>query len=461
MKKAELSPEAAELRVRAETRLKRSRTKPVSDAVKSHVDSQRLLHELQVHQVELEMQNAELVESRDKIELLLDKYTDLYDFAPVGYFSLTRHGRIQEVNLTGSALLGTDRATLIGRTLSGFVDLASRPLFLEFLKTVFSASGKTACEVKLLRSDGRTFWATLHGGSDAVPANTQETFRIAVSDITCIKLAQEAQYRLEILCATNLKLKAEIVKREEIEKALRKSEDYKSRLLDESHRLHGQLRDFSYRIMETREEERRVISRDLHDEITQLLVVINFSLETLARDAAVNPEVLKQKIIRTQHVVETAVKTIHEFALKLRPTSLDDLGLIATLHSYLNDFLKRTGIRVSFKTFADVEKMSGIQRTTIYRIVQEALTNVDKHAMAQQVEVHICRVEEFVQLEISDDGKSFDVVRMLAGKKRSKHLGLIGIREQAEMVGGELTVQSTPGQGTKIIVRMPFKELKE
>ena len=458
MKKENSTPEAVQLRARAETRLKKRQTKAVTDAVKSAADSQRLLHELQVHQIELEMQNAELVDARDKMELLLDKYTDLYDFAPIGYFSLTRQGRIQEVNLTGAALLGTERASLLNRPLSGFVAQSSRRLFLEFLKTIFTAPGKKVCEVRLLKTGGNAFWANLHGGSEIAQTGTPEACRIAVSDITSLKLAQEAHYRLEILTATNLELKTEIVKREAIEEALKKSEHYKSRLLDESRRLHRQLRDFSHRIIETREEERRQISRELHDEVTQLLAGINVNLETLARDATVEPRALRQKILRTQRVVEKAVKVIHNFARKLRPTSLDDFGLIITLHAYLNDFLKRTGIRVRFVTFADVEKMSSTQRTTLYRIVQEALVNVDKHARAKQVEVSIRKIDDHVQLEVSDDGKSFDVGRMQA-RKGSKHLGLIGIREQAEMVGGELTIQSAPGQGTKIIVRMPFKDV--
>ncbi len=460
MKISKLTPEAVALRTRAEIRLKQQQAQPVTDAGRSLADTQRLLHELQVHQVELEMQNAELVESRDEMELLLDKYTDLYDFAPIGFFSLNRHGRVLEVNLTGSALLGAERSSLINRPLSWFVDLSTRHLFLEFLQTVFAASGKTVCEVKLLKSNGTTFWASLHGGSKVALSSTSDAFRIAVSDITSLKLAQEAHQRLEILTATNLELKNEIIKREAIEESLRKSEENKTQLLDKAQRLQEQLRGFSHRIIETREEERRLISRQLHDEITQLLVGINVSLETLSRDPSVKSSTLKEKIVHTQSIVETSVKVIHEFAHKLRPTSLDDLGLIVTLHSYLNEYLRKTGIRVHFKAFSDVEKMSNTQRTIIYRMVLEALINVDKHAKARQVEVSIQKIDDLVQLEISDDGEGFDALQIQA-LKDTKHLGLIGIREQAEMIGGELTIQSTPGQGTKLLIRMPFKDVAE
>src|ERR1035438_1533062 len=122
--------DAAELRRRAEGRLK------------AEAEARRLLHELQVHQLELEMQNAELHEARNRVETLLETYTDLYDFAPVGYFSLDEEGLILEVNLTGAALLGIERFRLINRRLQGFVDPPSRAVLPAFLKKIFSGPGK-------------------------------------------------------------------------------------------------------------------------------------------------------------------------------------------------------------------------------------------------------------------------------------------------------------------------------
>ena len=128
--------DAAELRRHAEVML-RGRQKnqrfEVGDP-RLEADPRRLLHELQVHQVELEMQNAELQEARDRLEALLEKYTDLYDFAPVGYFSLDEQGRILEVNLTGAALLGVERSRLIHLRLPRFVAPASQPVFRAFLE---------------------------------------------------------------------------------------------------------------------------------------------------------------------------------------------------------------------------------------------------------------------------------------------------------------------------------------
>ena len=415
------------------------------------------LEKLQVHQIELEMQNAELAESRDRMALLLEKFTDLYDFAPIGYFSLDCQGRILELNLTGASLLGAERTALVKRPLARFVDPASRAVFNEFLAKVFSGADKQSCEVKLQKSGEVAFWASIHGGGEASPINPSEACRVALSDITAHMLAQEAQHRVEVLSATNDELKREVARRQSVEETLRKSEQHQTLLLDKAQTMQAQLRNLSHRIIDAREDERKRISRELHDDITQTLVGINVNLEALAREATTKPGGLRKKIVQTQRSVEKAVRIVHDYARELRPTSLDDIGLIVTLHSHLNDFMARTGIRVRFRAFAGVEKMGGRQRTVLFRIVQEALVNIDKHAEARQVEVNIRRVANSIQLEIADDGKSFDVERTL-NDGNNKRLGLVGMRERAEMAGGTLTIESAPEAGTKVFATLPFDD---
>ena len=142
--KPELGPMMAELYRNAEAQLRKRKKKLKTENLKLPADSHRLLHELQVHQVELEMQNAELQEARERMEVLLEKYTDLYDFAPVGYFSLDEQGKILEANLSGATLLGVERSLLINQRLPSHVTPASRPVFLAFLKRVFAGAGRTA-----------------------------------------------------------------------------------------------------------------------------------------------------------------------------------------------------------------------------------------------------------------------------------------------------------------------------
>lgn len=451
------TPDSADLRHRAEARIpKRPQAIPAEGAGrKSAADTQRLFHELQVHQIELEMQNTELLECRDRTDMLLDKYTDLYDFAPVGFMSLDERGRILEVNLTGAALLGVERSRLITRSFPRFATLPFRPVFLAFLDKIFAGTGKQVCEARLLKEDGKHFWVNLHGDSSSSLDGTRKVCRVAISDITSLKQAQDAQRLLETLSVANEEMKREIVRRQAVEEALRKSELHQRQLVEQSRHMQEQLRELSHRILQVQEEERKRISRELHDEITQTLVGINVHLEALARKAVVSPRGLKQKIALTQRLVEKSVNIVHQFARDLRPTSLDDLGVIITLQSHMNDFMKRTGIRVHFTTFAGVEQLSSDRRTVLYRIVQEALTNAAKHSQASLLKVSIRKIADTVHLVISDNGKSFNVDRALR-TQNNKRLGLIGMRERAEMTGGTFTVESAPGKGTTITVQIPF-----
>ncbi len=172
-----------------------------------------------------------------------------------------------------------------------------------------------------------------------------------------------------------------------VEDALRKSEQHYSRLLEQSRHMQEQLRLLSRQLLSAQEEERKKISRELHDEIAQTLTGINVRLATLKKEAAINTKGLEQKITRTQQLVEKSVDIVHRFARELRPTVLDDLGLIPALHSFMKNFTRRTGIRVSLTAFAAVEQLNSDKRTVLYRVAQEALTNVARHAQASRVEV--------------------------------------------------------------------------
>jgi len=454
-KKPNTSADAAALRRRAEARLREQRRSTAPP--RTGVDTQRLLHELQVHQVELEMQNAELQEARDQTETLLEKYTDLYDFAPVGYFSLDEQGLILEVNLTGAALLRVERSRLLNRRLQYFLAPTSRPIFLAFLEKVFAGPGKQVCEASLLNKDGTPSWADFQAASAASLRRERKWCRVAVSDITALKRAEETQRRMEAQAVANRELKQEIVRRQAVEKALKKSEQYARQLLAESVQLQKQLRHLSRQILEAQEEERKRISRELHDEIGQVLTAVNLHLAALAQQGAVDAKSLKKKIGRAQRLVAKSVDVVHQFAGQLRPAVLDDLGLIPALHSYMKDFAKRTGLSIRFASFTRgrIEQLDSARRTVFYRVAQEALVNVAKHAQASLVKVRIQKLHRVIRMEVKDNGKSFEVQSVLSAK-RNKGLGLLGMRGRVEMVGGRFAVESAPGQGTTIRAEIPF-----
>jgi PAS domain S-box-containing protein len=429
----------AELRRRAEERLKGDHARNAQPPTET--STKRLLHELQVHQLELEMQNAELREARDEVEAQLGRYTDLYDFAPVGYYSVDERGLIQEVNLTGAALLGVERSRLIKRRLLSFVTPKSLKILEIFLKEVFAGPEKRVCVVSLVNQQGATFWADVQATPVHFSKGTKKWCRLIVSDLTTVKQAEEVLERMKGLTTANRELKLEIAHREIAEAALKKSEE--------------RLRHLSHQLLLTQEEERKRISRELHDEIVQTLVGINVHLASLTVRNPIDIRDLRTKIASTRRLVEKSVENVHRFARELRPNVLDDLGLIPALQSFIREFTKRTKIRVQFTALPEVEQLDGTQRTVLYRVAQSALTNVEKHARASNVTVSIRKNQEAISLEVHDDGKSFEVERVLL-ITRHKRLGLIGSRERVEMVGGKFDITSQKGYGTTISAEIPI-----
>jgi two-component system, NarL family, sensor histidine kinase DegS len=261
--------------------------------------------------------------------------------------------------------------------------------------------------------------------------------------------------RLKELATANRALKREIVRREKVEIELKKSEAHYAKLFEESRIMQEQMRHLSRQLLLTQEEERRRISRELHDEIVQTLVGINVHLASLSVKSRVDVKDLRQKIGRTQRLVEKSVDIVHRFARELRPTVLDDLGLIPALQSFIKDFAKRTGIRIRFTAFEGVELLSDTQRTVLYRVAQSALANVHKHAKASEAQVRLRQLKSVIRMQIHDNGKSFDLDRVLFAK-RHKRLGLLGSRERVEMVGGTFNIDSAPGKGTTITADIPI-----
>jgi signal transduction histidine kinase len=256
------------------------------------------------------------------------------------------------------------------------------------------------------------------------------------------------------LAASNVELREEILQRKAAEAALKKSQTHYTQLLEQSNNMQQQLRRLSRQILSAQEDERKEISRELHDVIAQTLTGINVRLAALKKEAALNTKGLDRNITRTQRLVEKSVDIVHQFARELRPAVLDDLGLIPALHSFLKNFTARTGVRANLTAFAGVEQLDTARRTVFFRVAQEALTNVARHAQASRVEVIIQKLPDGICMKIKDDGKCFEVQRVLQGKG-GKHLGLLGMRERLEMVGGRLDVQSAPGKGTTVTAQIP------
>jgi signal transduction histidine kinase len=283
----------------------------------------------------------------------------------------------------------------------------------------------------------------------------EKTHRSAREDTAQLKkFIETLSQRTVELAASNLELSVEVTQRKAAEEALRKSERHYSQLLAQSDRLQDQLRQLSRQIISAQEDERKEISRELHDVIAQTLTGINVRLAALAKEAALNTKGLDRNIARTQRLVEKSVDIVHRFARELRPAVLDDLGLIPALHSFLKNFSSRTGIHTHLTAFAAIETLDTAKRTVLFRVAQEALTNVARHAQASRVEVNIKKMPDCIGMTIKDNGKSFNVDATLHANS-GKRLGLLGMRERMEMVGGNFCIESGQGAGTTVRVEIP------
>jgi len=218
--------------------------------------------------------------------------------------------------------------------------------------------------------------------------------------------------------------------------------------IEEERRRSGQL------AMRAQEEERRRLARDLHDEVNQALTAILLRLEALAQET---PPERAPELLELKRLVNQAMDELLNLARQLRPSALDDHGLLAALETQLKRFSARSGIEARLDTSGDPDTLADVVQTAIYRVTQEALTNVTRHAGATAVELVVAEDEGGVELRISDDGRGFDpaVLPHVNSLTPGRGLGLIGMAERARLVGGELDVRSAPGGGTTITLRVP------
>ena len=211
-------------------------------------------------------------------------------------------------------------------------------------------------------------------------------------------------------------------------------------------RLEAERRSGARAVLRAQEQERQRIAQDLHDEVNQALTAITLRLEASAQDA---PPALEKELRETKRLANQAMDELLTIARELRPTALDDHGLLPALRQQVRDFSERTGIHADFRRRGDVPPLSDDQQLVIYRVTQESLSNVAQHAGAHAVEVELSFVGRTV-LRIADDGRGVNG----GGDRRNGGLGLSGMRERALLVGGTLDVRSGHGRGTTITLTM-------
>ena len=223
--------------------------------------------------------------------------------------------------------------------------------------------------------------------------------------------------------------------------------------LEEMNRLREQLLG---KIISTQEEERRRIARELHDEASQSLAALVLHLEDVADNLPARYRATKQRLEVLKEQAERTLGGIRNLALELRPSALDDLGLAKAIEWYAKDYLGKRGLNFKFELSGLKVKLPPYTETILFRIIQEALTNVVKHAQANQVSVKLQLSETQANVQIEDDGKGFDVDVALSRETGQKNLGLHGMIERAALLGGTFNIRSQHGLGTHLIIYIPL-----
>ena len=215
------------------------------------------------------------------------------------------------------------------------------------------------------------------------------------------------------------------------------------------------LRILSQQLMSAQESERRHIARELHDEIGQALTMVKLNLQTIQR--ASDPTSVSQRAEESIRIIEPTLQQVRNLSLRLRPSLLDDLGLVAALRWYLDRQSRTKGFALQFNADPLTKRLPAEIETACFRIVQEAVTNVIKYSEAKKVDVILRQVDKFLELIVRDTGIGFNVALAQAKAAEGGSIGLLSMAERASLVGGSFDIRSEPGRGTEVRARLPIE----
>ena len=336
-----------------------------------------------------------------------ERYRELFENSKDAFYVHDMDGIYTSVNRAAEKLSGYSRDQIVGKHFSEFMTPEYARQVQRQLQKKLESAGETSYEIEMITKKGRHIPVEISSRlifENDVPIGVQGCVR----DISEKKKAQEAA------------------------------------------------RNYSRRVIEAQEAERRRISRELHDQVGQILTAVKMNLHVLQHKCT-QPEILVS-INDNLKVIDEAVDQIRDLSVDLRPLLLDDLGLVVALRWYLERQTRNLGIPAQFVSGSldEDDRFSSELETACFRIVQEGVTNIVRHARAKRISVRLERVISDLVLLITDDGAGFDA-RMLRSSNSTSTLGLRGMEERAHAVGGSITIDSAPALGTEICVRLPIK----
>jgi len=371
-------------------------------------------------QLLMEMESRMQVE--DQLRRAEEQYRSIFENAVSGILQTTADGRILTVNPTTARLLGFQSPKELmesSRITDFYVDPQRRQELLELLQKQGHAFN---FEARMRTRDGRIIWVSTD--ARAVPTEKGDGFFLEgfLHDITTRKAQEEESRARE----------------------------------DQLSRQHENRKQVSKKLIDLLEADRRRIAMELHDHIGQILTALKMDLEwTLDRLAQPHDEV-KTRLERGREKALQAMKEVREIAYTLRPSMLDNLGLVASLENLVHDFEKSHEVRIHLFTRGIPQKLDSEKRTALYRVAQEAIWNALKHSGARNIFVNLVRRDDLFSLSIEDDGVGFDARAAVSHAEGREKMGLRIIQERVVQVGGELSWESQQGKGTHLLVEIPL-----
>ncbi len=386
-----------------------------------------------------------LRESEERFRLLVE---GVQEYA---IFQLDPGGNVVSWNAGAQRLKGYTSAEIIGHHFSIFYpqeDLRNnkpRDILARAVRL-----GQTKDEGWRVRKDGTRFWANvvvtalrdssgvLLGYAKLTRDTTENRERAEALTKAKELLELRVEQRTAVLTRVNHEMRTEIAERQRAEEQLRKSRD--------------QLRALAARLQSVREEERTYIAREIHDELGQACTAIKMDLALISRKLTGRQAALRAKVESSIELVDGTIVTLRRIASELRPRTLDDLGLPAALEAQAQEFESRTGIHCSVTLPPEPLPLDSDRSTAIFRIFQESLTNVARHAHATRVEARLQLDRDRIVFQVFDNGTGFDP----EVAKARKSLGLVGMQERALLLNGEFKTEGVPGAGTTMTLTIPF-----
>ena len=417
---------AEDLRRQAEEKL-RAEGAPAPEEL-SLGEVRAMLHDLRVHQIELEMQNEELRRAQVALEESRARYFDLYDLAPVGYVTLSPKGTIVEANLTAAELFRTDRADLIRQLLSRFVMPEDQDIYYHCCRELMRTGSPQVCELRMLRGGASPFWARLEAVVSSDPMADERVARVVIGEITARKEAEEALRQSQ---AALLKANEALDSRAE------------------------QLRLLAGELALTEQRERKRLSQTLHDGLQQHLLSAKMRLGGVAEP--VGPEDLKQTVEEIERILDESVEISRSLSAELSPPILHEGGLADGLE-WLARWMRhkhRFNVDLSIEARPDLDEDL---KLLLFESVRELLLNAVKHAGVTAARVRLTRVgASRLRVEVGDQGAGFEPDRLVPPGDPGGGFGLFSIRERIGLIGGEFEIESSPANGSRFALIVPAR----